>query len=71
MKQPMIPTNFEQWKHCIVKECGIPLTSAFVNARLEAMNDANNEYTRQFVKCYGNSHYENTMRWLNQAKENL
>lgn len=69
MKTPIIPSNYEQWKHCIVKDCGIPLTTPFIEARIAAMNDVNNEYTRQFLKCYGKTHYENTKHWLKQAKE--
>lgn len=71
MKTPIIPSDYEQWKHCIVEECGIPLTSSFIEARIDAMNNVKNEYTRQFLKCYGKIHYENTMRWLIQAKESL
>jgi len=71
MKSPIIPTDYEQWKHCVVEECGIPLTVSFIDARIAAMKDAKNEYTRQFLTCYGKHHYENTMRWLAQAKESL
>lgn len=71
MTTPIIPTSYEQWKHCIVKECGIVLTKSFVEARVSAMNDVNNEYTRQFLKCYGQAQYENTKHWLLQAKESL
>ncbi|AMJ88474.1 MULTISPECIES: hypothetical protein [Alteromonas] len=71
MKTPIIPLSYEQWKHCIIVECGIPLTATFVDERIAAMSDVKNEYTRQFLICYGKNHYENTLRWLTQAKESL
>ncbi|MDO6566958.1 hypothetical protein Q4561_07790 [Alteromonas sp. 1_MG-2023] len=71
MKIPIIPTNYDEWKHCIVKECGISLTVSFIEARIEAMSNVNNEYTRQFLNCYGKSHYQKTMGWMEQAKESL
>ena len=71
MKTPIIPLSYEQWKHCIIVECGIPLTATFVDERIAAMSDVKNEYTRQFLNCYGKNHYDNTMRWLMQAKETL
>ncbi|MCP1714131.1 hypothetical protein J2T36_003366 [Kerstersia gyiorum] len=30
----LIPRTYEQWHHCIVRECGIPLTTAFIAQRL-------------------------------------
>lgn len=71
MKTPIIPTDYEQWKDCIVNEWNILLTISFVEKRISEMNDVNSEYTLQFLKCYGEAQYENTKRWLLQAKNSL
>lgn len=71
MVSAIIPQNFNEWQSCIVKDCGIPLTVEFIDERLAALANLNNEHTRQFIKCYGEAHYQQTVKWFEQVKGQL
>ncbi|WP_181151440.1 hypothetical protein [Sphingobacterium gobiense] len=44
-----IPQNFEDWKICIEKKCGIPLKLEFARKRLAVYEDENLPETRRFI----------------------
>ncbi|MCH2197592.1 MAG: hypothetical protein MK081_02330 [Flavobacteriales bacterium] len=60
----MIPMTFEEWKHCIVHDCGIQLTKNFAQQRLEVYQNNNNPETQKFVSLYGQRHLQNVIGWL-------
>ena len=60
----IIPKNFEDWKWCIEKKCGIPLTVDFVKSRLAIYNDYSNAETQRFVANYGKEHLESIKDWI-------
>jgi hypothetical protein len=64
----IIPSTFDEWRHCIEKECEITLTERFINERLDALGNIENQHTKHFLKCYGQTHYKSVMKWLLQAK---
>ena len=59
-----IPKNFEDWKWCIEKKCGIPLTVEFVKSRLAVYEDYSNAETQRFAANYGTEHLENIKIWM-------
>lgn len=61
----MIPQTYAQWKHCIEKDCKIPLTKDFAQARLAVYSDAEHQETKKFINLYGNAHLNNVIDWLN------
>lgn len=63
----MIPHTFDQWRDCIVNDCKIEFTSAFIQKRLAIYQDPNNTETKKFKELYGEQHLQNVIRWLNQA----
>ena len=63
----MIPQTFEQWRHCIVNDCGIHLTREFAQRRLRIYQDAKNPETQKFVRRYGQLHLENVINWLKKV----
>ncbi|MEN0003345.1 MAG: hypothetical protein AAF798_04355 [Bacteroidota bacterium] len=63
----MVPTTFDEWKHCIVEKCKIKLTKHFVANRLKVYENSNNPETRQFVALYGEQHLNNVIYWLKKA----
>ncbi|KQM79508.1 hypothetical protein [Xylophilus sp. Leaf220] len=67
----MIPADFAQWRHCIVAECGIPLTPAFVAARLAVWQDIRAEETVRFRRLYGDTHWQRVVGWFEQARAQL
>lgn len=63
----MIPTTYSEWKDCIVNDCGMLLTAAYINKRIAELKDASNSTTIQFKKLYGWQHTENVIQWFEQA----
>jgi len=68
MSQPMIPQSYSQWSHCITVECGLDLTPEFINERLSALNNQNDQHTQQFVQLYGDQYRETVVAWFTQAQ---
>ncbi len=62
----VIPQNFEEWKVCIEKKCGIPLTLEFAKKRLAVYEDETLAETRRFIKLYGHEHLQHIREWFRQ-----
>ncbi|MEM1324430.1 MAG: hypothetical protein AAGI23_00670 [Bacteroidota bacterium] len=63
----MIPRNYEEWKNCIVHDCGINLTKEFAQSRLKVYENRKNRETREFVRLYGESYLNNVIYWLKKV----
>lgn len=68
MTTPAIPTNFNEWHHCITVECGLELTPSFIETRIAAMQDESNHYTQQFIRLYGPQYHQTVLGWFTQAQ---
>ena len=64
----MIPKNYEEWRHCIIVECGLELTPEFIEKRIAALQDHNQHYTQQFIRSFGHEHLEKVLAWFKQAQ---
>ncbi|MEM9593081.1 MAG: hypothetical protein AAGD06_02390 [Acidobacteriota bacterium] len=64
----MIPDTYEEWRHCITKACGIPLTAAYIEERLSALQNPKDATSKRFRKLYGQRHLDRTIRWFEQAR---
>ena len=60
----MIAKTYEEWKQCIVIDCKIELTRAFVEKRLAIYRDIDSEETKKFISLYGQPHYVNIISWF-------
>jgi len=69
MMDGAIPQNYEQWHHCITVECGLSLTTEFIDERIMSMQDKNTFRTKQFVQLYGSQYHQQVLAWFHQAKE--
>ena len=69
MENPVIPQNYEQWRHCIIVECGLELTPSYIEKRIASLQDNNDYYTQQFVQLYGKQYLEQVLRWFIQARD--
>lgn len=69
MELSIIPQTYEQWRHCIVVECGLELTPAFISERISALQNDSEHYTQQFVKLYGQEHRHKVLGWFIEAQE--
>ncbi|MEM1377398.1 MAG: hypothetical protein AAGG69_08415 [Pseudomonadota bacterium] len=67
----LIPTNYEEWEHCITVKCGIPLTPEFVAERIAALQNHNDFQTQKLIKRWGEDHHAKTLGWFRQAEEKL
>lgn len=63
----MIPKTFDEWKNCIVNDCKIKLTDAFVQSRLKVYENRKNPETRKFIELYGENHLNNVVYWLKKV----
>ena len=68
MREGIIPSTYEEWVHCIVVECGLELTSNYIEQRIAALQEANDYYTQQFIKLYGQAYLEQVLSWFSLAK---
>ena len=67
MTSPMIPQTYEQWRHCITVDYGIPLTRKFVEDRLLALQAPAKEEARRFAQIYGEAHLQQVRAWFGQS----
>lgn len=71
MNEDIIPTSFEQWRHCIEVRCKIRLTSAYIGKRLAELQDGKHARTREFARLYGTDHLQRTIAWFRRAADEL
>ena len=69
MEKPIIPETYEQWKHCIVVDCGLELTPGYIDERISSLQDPKDYYTQQFVRKYGQEYLQQVLRWFTQARD--
>ena len=69
MKEAFIPTNYEEWRHCIIVECELELTPDYIEKRIVALNSDKEHYTQQFVKLYGREYLQQVLSWFVQAQQ--
>ncbi|MGE0799806.1 MAG: hypothetical protein AB7O55_15925 [Lautropia sp.] len=67
----MIPQTYDEWRHCIIVECRIPLTAAFVAERLNVWRDTQLDETSRFRRLYGDEHWKAVLGWFEQAARGL
>lgn len=60
----IIPQNFEDWKICVEKKCGIPLTLESAKRRLAVYEDERLDETKRFVNLYGHEHLRHIKDWF-------
>lgn len=63
-----VPQNYNEWRHCIIVECGLKLTSDYIAERLVALNDTNDFHTERFIELYGEQHLRRVIGWFEQAQ---
>ena len=71
MASSAIPSNYEQWRHCIIVECGLELTPEFIASRIASLNNEKDHYTQQFVGLYGQQYHQAVLGWFMQARAAL
>lgn len=68
MQLTQIPHNFDTWHYCITVECGLELTTTFIQQRIADLENLNDFRTQQFISCYGETHRKNVLGWFKQAE---
>ncbi|MBX2847095.1 MAG: hypothetical protein KTR16_02150 [Acidiferrobacterales bacterium] len=71
MKASIIPNTYEEWRHCIVVECGLELNKRFIEKRISALEDKSQHYTEQFIRRYGEQHYSQVLGWFRLSMQQL
>ncbi len=68
MAKPLIPENYEQWYHCITTICQQPMTLVYIDERLKALNNPDDDMTQKFIELYGNQQRYKTLKWFVKTK---
>lgn len=63
--------TYEQWKHCITRVCGIPLTLPYIEERIAALRNPADHETRRFISSWGEPHLQRVIGWFLQARQEL
>ena len=63
--------TYDDWKHCITVLCRIPLTLAYVEQRLAALRDPDDNGTQKFIATWGEAHLAHVIGWFEQAEREL
>ena len=69
MEKSFIPESYEQWRHCIIVECGLKLTADFIEERIKSLQDTSVHYTQQFIKLYGEEHHQKVLGWFMKERD--
>lgn len=64
----MIPQTYDEWKRCIVNDCGIKLTKAFAAKRLAVYLNEDDPETQRFISLYGTNHLQNIINWFKRIE---
>ena len=67
----LIPRNYQEWKYCITKKCGIPLTKDYIEKRIAVLEDTKNEETKKFTQIYGEAYTGQIIDWFVLARNEL
>ena len=62
MQSSIIPQTFDEWRQCIVVDCGLELSERFIEQRISSLQDMSEHYTQQFVRKYGPEHHQRCIR---------
>jgi len=66
-----IPEDYQSWRDCITRICGIPLTERYIQQRIKALNDPRDHMTESYVQLYGEGHRQRVLGWFHQALKEL
>lgn len=69
MTSSIIPQHYEEWRHCIIVECGLELTPTFIEKRIVSLQDESEHSTKQFIRLYGIEHHQAVLGWFMQAQK--
>lgn len=65
--EQIMPTTYEQWRHCIEVKCNTPLTPEFIAKRITELQDPNDATTKEFARRYGSDYLNQVIQWFSQA----
>lgn len=64
-------SSYNDWKNCITELCGIPLTSVYIEERINQLNDRSNYHTEKFIEIWGESHLRQVIAWFEKARDEV
>lgn len=64
----MIPESYEEWHRCITVNCGLTLTTSYIDERLKALRNPKDPATKRFCELYGHDQLEQTISWFERAR---
>lgn len=62
------PRHYEAWRKCIVEKCQIQLTSSYIEERLRALENQEDQDTIKFIEKYGQHWHKQIITYFKQAR---
>lgn len=62
-----IPETFNEWRYCIEQKGQIKLTQKYIEQRLAILRVLDHEETQQFIRLYGDHHWQRVVSWFERA----
>jgi hypothetical protein len=63
----LIPGDYPSWRYCIEMKCGLALKPDFIQARIAALSDPDQEEAQRFARLYGDAHLKRVLAWFRRA----
>lgn len=65
---PNLFLNYEEWRDAITGRCGLDLTRAYCEERIEALADLTIPSTKSFLDSYGADYLAAVSSWFQRAR---
>ena len=62
-------SDYTEWRKAITVRCGLELTAAYCQERLQALADTSAPGTGDFVATYGEDYLRQVIAWFRRAGE--
>jgi hypothetical protein len=71
MAENILPSSYEEWRHCITVKCKVALTAEYVERRIATLRDAGADETQTFRRLYGDGHWRAVLGWFERARTEI
>lgn len=62
-----IPETFNEWRYRIKQKGQIKLTQKYIKQRLAILRVLDHGETQQFIRLYGDHHWQRVVSWFERA----
>ena len=67
----LIPSTYDEWRHCIEVKCQISLSENFCKERIKDLTEGKSRYATTFREQYGDHYTNEVVSWYQKALNSL